>query len=366
LSESFGLPTRDNGDSDQDLEDQLGAALIEAVAKEHRMKVFIGWSGDRSQKMGLALREWIPLVLHYAEPWVSETDIAAGERWAHAVGKELENSNFGIIGVTRENVSSQWILFEAGALSKPMEDSRVVPLLLDLELSEISGPLAQFQAKKATRSGMLEVIQSINKSAPQPIDDPRVTQLFDALWPTLEDRLTSIPEPEGAKPLRPQQEILEELVAGVRSLDSRLRESEDGSLSPSVRRRRGRFGRVHPFLFEELSRAIGQGRRDPIGLLIVTSAFREDLPWMYELGLEAYRAAKTGDMEEYESCVRRIRVAADMLTRGPFGEELGIHPRDLDIMFMALEKLFGEETPILAEATPKPKPKRTRPSAAQN
>jgi hypothetical protein len=29
------------------------------------------------------------LVLHYVEPWLSEKDIAAGERWTDAIAKEL-------------------------------------------------------------------------------------------------------------------------------------------------------------------------------------------------------------------------------------------------------------------------------------
>ncbi len=126
------------------------------------MKVFIGWSGTRSQALALALRDWLPLVLHYVDSWLSETDIAAGERWAEAVAKELEASNFGIICITGENLTSPWILFEAGSLAKSLQSSRVIPLLLDLEFSEISGPLAQFQAKKVDEEGLSEVIHSIN------------------------------------------------------------------------------------------------------------------------------------------------------------------------------------------------------------
>ena len=109
------------------------------------MKVFISWSGERSHALAQALHDWIPLVLHNVEPWLSEADIEAGERWAEAVAKELADSNFGIICVTRENVGSPWVLFEAGALAKTMQGSRVIPLLLDLEFTDITGPLAQFQ-----------------------------------------------------------------------------------------------------------------------------------------------------------------------------------------------------------------------------
>jgi hypothetical protein len=65
------------------------------------MKVFISWSGTRSQALAQSLRDWLPLVLHFVEPWLSEADIAAGERWAQSVAKELETCNFGIICVTR-------------------------------------------------------------------------------------------------------------------------------------------------------------------------------------------------------------------------------------------------------------------------
>jgi hypothetical protein len=84
------------------------------------MKVFISWSGERSQALAQALRDWLPLVLHYVEPWLSQSDIEPGERWASEVSKELEVSNFGIICVTKENTESPWILFEAGALAKSL------------------------------------------------------------------------------------------------------------------------------------------------------------------------------------------------------------------------------------------------------
>jgi hypothetical protein len=169
------------------------------------MKVFISWSGEQ-------LRDWLPLVLHYAEPWMSDIDIDAGDRWADSVAKELEASNFGVICVTRENVSSPWILFEAGALAKSMKGSRVIPLLLDLDFQDISGPLAQFQAKKVEKGGVGEVVQSTNQAWEEPDDQNRATQLFEALWPQLETGIEAIPmETEPAKRARPQAEFLRSL-----------------------------------------------------------------------------------------------------------------------------------------------------------
>ena len=61
------------------------------------------------------------------KPYISSEDIAEGARWSTEIAKELESSNFGIIFVTKENVHSPWINFEAGALSREIEKSHVTP-----------------------------------------------------------------------------------------------------------------------------------------------------------------------------------------------------------------------------------------------
>jgi hypothetical protein len=190
------------------------------------MRVFVSWSGERSRALAAAVRDWLPLILHYVDLWMSDEDIPAGERWALSVAQELAVSNFGIVCVTSENVTSPWVLFEAGALTKSLETSKVIPLLLDLELRDLSGPLAQFQAKKLTRAGIGEMISSLQNSAEEPIPEDRVRQLLDALWPELEKALEQIPhKAANEQQERPSQiEVLEGLVAAVRGMDARMRQ----------------------------------------------------------------------------------------------------------------------------------------------
>ena len=64
------------------------------------MKVFISWSGERSKQVAVAIREWLPMILQYVEPWMSEADISAGDRWSVELSKQLEESGFGIICLT--------------------------------------------------------------------------------------------------------------------------------------------------------------------------------------------------------------------------------------------------------------------------
>ena len=320
------------------------------------MKVFISWSGERSQSLAQALHDWIPLVLHNVEPWLSQADIEAGDRWAEAVAKELADSNFGIICVTQENVGSPWVLFEAGALAKSMQGSKVIPLLLDLDIRDITGPLAQFQAKKVEKTGINEVIQSINQTANHAVPETQAKKLFDALWPEFEKQVAAIPkQATAAKHTRPQHEILEELVAGVRSLDSRLREFSEGA-PMSARHRHMRF---HPMMLHEFTQMVGAKPGDPIGLLIVASMLREQMPWLYELGLEAYRAAKAGLPEEAERTRHQFQRAVEFLRHGPFpAEEMGLDPHFLHMLMRELEHSMMIEPP--AEEEPKTKPKRKK------
>jgi hypothetical protein len=323
-----------------------------------RMKVFISWSGKRSHALADALHDWIPLVLHYVEPWLSQADIEAGQRWAEQVAKELEASNFGIICVTQENVASPWVLFEAGALAKSLQGSRVIPLLLDLEFRDITGPLAQFQAKKVDRAGLFEVVQSLNQLATHAVPEDRVKQLFDALWPELEAKVASIPKASApAKHARPQPEILEELVASVRSLDSKFREiAEEG---PRGLRHRSR--RFHPMMLHELSHMLGEKRGDPIVLLVLASVFRDEMPWLYELGIEAYRMAKNGTPEEAVAARNRFQKAAELMRRGPFHpEEMGLDPGMVHMLVRELDHVFEREPDAEAAEAPGPKSRRKR------
>lgn len=284
------------------------------------MKIFISWSGERSQALALAVKDWLQPVLHFAQPWLSTSDIKSGDRWGIEIAKELQDTNFGILCVTSDNLNAPWLLFEAGALAKSIDDGRVVPLLLDLEKSDLSGPLTQFQAEKVDFDGVRKLAESLNKAAANPIPQETFTTLFDALWPKLEESMSKIPASGKApKKLRPESEVLEELVAGVRSVEMRVRDVlEDG---PEVRLRRKR--RFHPGMLMDMTHRMMEGPDDPIQLLIIASFLRDDAPWFYEIAQEAYRAIRSGDRIASKVAIRRYRDAAEMLSMGPYSEFFG-------------------------------------------
>jgi hypothetical protein len=136
------------------------------------MKIFISWSGERSQRLAQALHGWLPLVLHYVKPWLSEADVSAGDRWAQAVATELETSNFGVICVTPENLGSPWVLFEAGALAKTMQGTRGLDVRFrDLESVVMEhGPRSRHRRFRKFHPMMFEeMAEMVSKEADDPI-----------------------------------------------------------------------------------------------------------------------------------------------------------------------------------------------------
>ena len=127
------------------------------------MKVFISWSGQRSKQLGEALRDWLPAVIQAVKPYFTPEDIDKGSRWEGEIARELSDSHFGLLCLTPENLNAPWLLFEAGALSKNLDKSKVCPLLYSLEPADVAFPLAQFQAAKFEKGEILRIVRIMNK-----------------------------------------------------------------------------------------------------------------------------------------------------------------------------------------------------------
>lgn len=194
------------------------------------MKIFISWSGERSRLLADALRQWLPGVINAAEPWISSSDIEPGARWGPELARHLEQTKYGILCLTAENLNAPWLLFEAGALSKFVDDSRVVPLILDLKPTDIKGPLSQFQGVQARDTEINTLIHRINKavfdSGEKGVDQSVIDNSFKLWWPRLKEAIENIPTSttDVQARERPERDIVEEILTIVRLLEKRLPE----------------------------------------------------------------------------------------------------------------------------------------------
>ncbi|MEM1097104.1 MAG: hypothetical protein AAGJ10_21115 [Bacteroidota bacterium] len=191
------------------------------------MKVFISWSGPLSRSIAVLLRRMMSRVIQATEPFVSK-EIEKGARWFQVISEELSAAEFGIIIITRENLTAPWVMFEAGALAKAMDTGAVTPLLIDVSPSELVGPLVQFQATEIQLDDMQRLFHEINSKLSKPLANPVLTDLLSESY---DQFLAAVEEAKSANrttdqtshlPSRSDRELLEELLELTRNQERRL------------------------------------------------------------------------------------------------------------------------------------------------
>ncbi|MCD8401476.1 TIR domain-containing protein [Tenacibaculum finnmarkense] len=185
------------------------------------MKIFISWSGNKSKDVATFLKSWIEQIIQAAEPWIS-VDIDKGKKWNGEIINELTESRVGIICLTRDNLNSPWILFEAGALSKA-SDSYVCTFLIDINPTDLTGPLSIFQATRFNKEDIFKLLTSINNniksSGGKSLTIENLKSLFKVFYPQLEDGINKIisnSEEDTKELIRTDRELLEEAVQLLR------------------------------------------------------------------------------------------------------------------------------------------------------
>jgi hypothetical protein len=214
-------------------------------------------------------------VLQGTKAWLSEADIEKGKIWFGDITAQLSETGVGILCLTLENRDSPWILFEAGALSKGLSESRVCPFLVDLQHSDLRPPLSQFNGTLPTKEDVLKLVKTINSERKESgLSDDRLSKAFERWWGDFEKRfreiLTSY-KPEEKVQERSVKDILQEILELSRSIQRSLQQSppqerlftplpewaELGMVTPATytKRRRGRI-ELSPEDIERMRRSL--------------------------------------------------------------------------------------------------------------
>ena len=130
--------------------------------------IFLSWSGEQAKNLALALRTAIVSVFSDLRVFFSDEDIVAGDAWLKRLQDELTKSQFGIFALTPESIESRWVALEFGAIAKHFGASRVVPIAIDIEPTDIPAPFNIFQAvrldsddRERNRNSFFHLMESI-------------------------------------------------------------------------------------------------------------------------------------------------------------------------------------------------------------
>ena len=140
--------------------------------------IFISWSGPKSLKIAQVFRKYIPIIIGPVDVFMSKTDIASGAVWTQTLRVELAKAHFGLVCFTETNASAPWITYEAGALFRLPEGAVCGLLTEGMSLSDIIGPLAQFQHRYFTKDDVHQLFLDINKTLENPREHSHLTIYF--------------------------------------------------------------------------------------------------------------------------------------------------------------------------------------------
>lgn len=154
------------------------------MKNEEIREVFFSWSGNKSKEIALKFKELFGSVFTPSiKSFMSMKDIGAGKRSIDELFNALERCNYGVSFVDTENAKEPWIQFEAGALSKLIDVSQVMVLILDDNMQSLEHtPLNEFQHKLFNKDDIKSIFEEIIKCFKLEDAKEAFMQRFDSGW----------------------------------------------------------------------------------------------------------------------------------------------------------------------------------------
>ena len=202
--------------------------------------LFLSWSGKKASLIAPAIKSFLEDVIAVGDIFLSH-DIGSGSRWSDEIGAALRNCDAGLVLLTAENISAPWLYFEAGALSKKLEEARVIPILCDITIGEVAGtPLNQFQAKSLTKDEFVDACVDLGFALG--VSKEAVLRRFEVNWPTLQGSIEKLntkskSSKKAAEPsIKDVYSVLENLSARLGNLEEGINSLQRSTAIPAARR----------------------------------------------------------------------------------------------------------------------------------
>ena len=271
--------------------------------------------------------------------------IEFGDEWYKAIMSNLDKASDVVCLLTERSLDRPWLLYEAG-VAKGKLGTPVHGIALGIPLSRVSvGPFYQFQNSDDSEDELAKLILQLCRRIPglEP-DQSVVVSQVSAFKTSVGNVIKTMPGQKKAETKETVDEgsvakVLEEMKLIVRELPIRLEERivERTEIS---RPRRFPFRRFHPGMIHEMVYMFSKRTNSPIGILIIASFLRDDFPWLYEIGLDAYRTAKNGNSEHIREALKVFRDAAELMEHGPFMHEMVPDGKEARLMMHELPKMI--------------------------
>jgi hypothetical protein len=278
-----------------------------------------------------------------------------GVEWYPELMRKLDAASDVVCLLTTRSLGRPWILYEAG-VAKGKLDIPVHGLALGVPLTRVStGPFAQFQNCDDNADSLAKLVEQLVRRLPHADPDhDTVMGQVDLFKAKVEEILaaqdTASEELEDVADDTSSAKLFEEIKIMFQDLPSRI-ESVAERAGGRKFLRRG----FHPAMLEEVVMMTSRGEPNVgVAALIVTSFLRDDVPWLYTMAEELYRASLSDDRESITRAHQAFVRAVEAIDMGPFLHEiLGPSRRDIHMLLHELPRLLDHFASSRLEAQQK-------------
>jgi hypothetical protein len=263
-----------------------------------------------------------------------------GVEWYPELMGKLDAACDVVCLLTGQSLGRPWILYEAG-VAKGKLDIPVHGLALGVSLASVStGPFAQFQNCDDSPDSMAKLVEQLVRRLPHADPDHETVMGQVALFKAKVDEILAGHEDSGEEqdlaPDTSTAKLFEEIKVMFQDLPSRIETVAERSGRPF----RGR--RLHPGMLEEFVMTASRGEDDiGVAVLVMASFFRDDLPWLYTMAVELYRASLGDDREAARRAYTAFMRGVESLERRPFPLEImGGSRRDVHMLVHEIPRLL--------------------------
>lgn len=255
--------------------------------------------------------------------------IEFGAEWYSSIMSKIGDATDVVALLTQRSIDRPWILYEAG-VAKGKLNTTVFGIAIGVPLDKVTtGPFGQFQNSGDDEDSLTKLVLQLlarnPEAAPREEAVRMQVRVFREKLPTLLKTGPVAPAGPATVDDSSVAKLFEEVKVMVRELPEKL----EFQFQSAGRRGSRKWRRLHPMIFEEILMNPSV-RESPdtqaAAWLMFISIFRDDYPWLYEIGMDVFRALRAGNPEQIvtakESFERAVQTISRMrLNREFFGPE---------------------------------------------
>lgn len=269
--------------------------------------------------------------------------IEFGAEWYTSIMSQLGDATDVVALLTRRSIDRPWILYEAGVAKGKLE-ATVLGLALGVPLETVStGPFGQFQNCGDDEDSLTKLVIQLLQKNPDASPREEAVRMQVRIFMQAISGLTSS-EKVKTEQAPPEEQGVAKLFEEVKAMVRELPDRVDDRMR-IVARRRGKDRRIHPMMIEEMLSVFPRKRSlegQAAGLLFVISTLKSDAPWIYEPGVELYRALVRKNRRGIEVARRNFMDVLEIAVHSPWiHESLRKDDEETFYLIRHLPKIMG-------------------------